>query len=64
MVWKSNGYQDKTELAKVSLALAVESTEPEEIMDIFSQIEGIALNQKNCSKYSNRNIKSCGRCYE
>ena len=30
----------------MSLALALESTEPEEIMDIFSQIEGIALNQK------------------
>ena len=31
MVWKSSGYQDNTELAKVSLALSVESTESEEI---------------------------------
>ena len=43
-MWKSSGYQAKTELAKVSIALAVKSTEPEEIMGMFRQIEGIALN--------------------
>ena len=42
MVSKSSGYQDKTELPKASLALAVVSTEPKQIINIFSQI---ALNQ-------------------
>ena len=44
-MWKSSGYQDKTELAKVSLVLAVPGTEPNDIINIFSQIEGIAFNQ-------------------
>ena len=44
-MWKSSGYQDKTELAKVSLVLAVPGTEPNDIINIFSQIEGITFNQ-------------------
>ena len=45
-IYKSSGYENETELAKVSIALAAASTEREEIIDILNKIEGIALNKK------------------
>ena len=35
-IYKSSGYENETELAKVSIALAAASTEPEEIINILN----------------------------